>query len=494
MSFTTLDDQSILDKAPELNRVSGTPVMCVDLDGTLLATDSLWESIFTLLKQNPWSLLYFLPWLLQGKAKFKSEISKLVSLDPKILPYRMEVLSYLETLKKEGRELILVTGSHERIAHSVADHLGIFSEVIASNDHVNLTGTIKARILEKHFGAKGFDYMGDSSADLQVWPMARHAILVHPSQSVLRQASDTSTIHHVFPSPHNSISLYLKAFRSHQWVKNTLLFLPLLSAHHLFNIQALFLASMAFISFSLWASAFYIVNDLIDLPADRRHPHKQHRPFASGSLSITQGLTFIPVLLGLSLGISFLTLPINFSIFLGLYALITTAYSLVLKKMVILDVLTLAGFYTLRVVAGGAAVGVPISAWLLAFSVFFFLSLAFGKRHAELQLRKVSRRQGIERRAYLGVDKEMLAVMGTTSGYLSVLVLALYINSPEVFEHYSHPNMLWLACPILLYWISKTWILAHRGNLDDDPLVIALQDPTSYVLATLLSLLVFFAI
>jgi 4-hydroxybenzoate polyprenyltransferase len=494
MSFTSLDNKPPLDQIPESIDISGSPVMCVDLDGTLLATDSLWEAIFILLKRNPWSLLFILPWLLKGKAHLKSEISKLVALDPTILPYRMEVLSYLEESKNEGRVIILVTGSHERFAHSVANHLGIFSGVIASDDHVNLTGTNKAKILEKYFGTKGFDYIGDSSADLHVWPMARHAILVHPSQSLLRQASETSTIHLVFPSTQHTVSLYLKAFRSHQWIKNILLFLPLLSAHHLLNVQTLFQASTAFFSFSLWASAFYIVHDLIDLPADRRHPHKQHRPFASGSLSISQGVTFIPILLGLSLGISFLSLPITFSIFLGLYALITTSYSFFLKKMVILDVLTLAGLYTLRVVAGGTAVGVPISAWLLAFSVFFFLSLALGKRHAELQFRKVSRRQGIERRAYLGADKEILAVMGTTSGYLSVLVLALYINSPEVFEHYQNPNLLWLACPILLYWVSKTWLMAHRGSLDDDPLIIALKDPTSYVLGTLLSVLIFFAI
>jgi len=251
---------------------------------------------------------------------------------------------------------------------------------------------------------------------------------------------------------------------------------------------------LAFFAFSFCASGLYIFNDLLDLPAVRRHPNKKSRPFASGAFSIKTGLWLQPLLLGSAFTISLLTLPKLFSILLVGYAITTIFYSTYLKKVAILDVLILAGFYTLRIIAGGAAVGVPISAWLLAFSVFFFLSLAFGKRYAELQLRKDDKFQGIERRAYLGADKEIVGTMGTISGYMAVLVLALYINSKEVFSIYQNPNYLWFICPLLLYWISRTWLLAHRGSLDDDPLIVALRDPNSYVLGAGVAILAVLAI
>ena len=282
--------------------------------------------------------------------------------------------------------------------------------------------------------------------------------------------------------------------RVKQWIKNILIFIPLFSAHQFSNLNHIALATWGFIAFSLCASGVYVLNDLFDLDADRRHPKKKLRPFASGELSIPYGLLLIPGLFIGSLAVAGLTLPITFLTLLFTYAVTTTSYSIFFKQIAIVDVLLLAGLYTARVLAGGLAINVPISAWLLAFSMFFFLSLAFIKRHLELLFRKVSSNQGLERRAYIGLDKEALGTMGTVSGYLSVLVLALYINSEEVLIRYQRPEMLWLACPILLYWLSRNWLLAYRGVLEDDPIVAALKDPQSYVLAASIGAVLFLAI
>ena len=470
------------------------PVLCVDLDGTLLATDVLWESVILLIKQQPWMLFAFPLWIFRGPAYFKRQVAQRVILDPSRLPYRHQVLSYLHQMKEEGRTLVLATASDHQPAEAIATHLGIFSDVLASNGVTNLSGWKKCHALESRFGTHGFDYIGDSSADLEVWPSANAAILVNPSGKVMARAESTSSVTKVFPRNHQPSRVLLKTLRIHQWVKNLLLFLPLIASHQLSNEQGVFQACMAFISLSFCASVFYIFNDLLDLSADRNHPKKKFRPLASGELPIILGLLLIPALLIGSFGISLLALPSEFAGLLGLYALTTIGYSFFLKQIPVLDVLILAGLYTLRVLGGGIAANVPISAWLLAFSMFLFLSLAFGKRHSELQLRKVSRYQGLERRGYLGVDKEALGTMGIVSGYLSVLVMALYINSRDVLALYQNPHILWLTCPLLLYWISRTWLLAHRGGLDDDPLVMAMKDPQSYTVAAAIGLLGLLAI
>ena len=469
-------------------------ILCVDLDGTLVATDILWESVLHLCKHQPWFLLIFPFWIVRGKAYFKQQVAQRVILDPAQLPYRQEVLSFLYQRKKTGRTLVLATGSDRQPAEAIAAHLGIFSEVIASNGITNLSGREKCLELESRFGLHNFDYIGNSEADLAVWPSAHAAFLVGPSRRVLAQAKKTSSIQSVFPPYTHSIQASIKALRIHQWVKNVLVFLPLLTAQQLLNVTAVGQAGLAFMAISLCASSLYLLNDLLDLEADRRHPQKKTRPLASGTVSISTALILIPVLLIGSFATSWLTLPGEFIKLLGIYCLTTVVYSLLLKQVPIMDVLTLAGLYSLRVFAGGLAIGVPISAWLLAFSMFFFLSLAFGKRYSEIQFRKVDKHEGLERRGYFGGDKEALSTMGTVSGYLSVLVLALYINSPDVLDHYQHPQLLWFVCPLLLYWISRTWLLANRGNIQDDPLLTAIKDPQSYSVAAAITLVCLFAI
>ncbi len=468
--------------------------LCVELDDTLINTDSFLESLLLLLKRNPIFLFLIPVWAIRGFKYFQEQIAKRIQLDVSNIPYCQHVVAYLQEEAKQGRELILLAGWNLKIAQAVGNHLNCFSRIIARSDFQQRSQSQAQNSLEPQCDIPGFEYMANGKIDRQIANASQKLILVeslaHVGQDHKYSKSEQVLNHkkkHTFPT-------ILKALRVHQWVKNILLFLPIATAHQFFNIDLLLQASLAFVAFSLCASGLYIFNDLLDLPADRRHPKKKFRPFASGALSIKAGLWLHPLLLCAAFSISLLTLPKLFSIILVSYALTTIFYSTYLKKVAILDVLVLAGFYTLRIIAGGAAVGVPISAWLLAFSVFFFLSLAFGKRYAELQLRKVDKFQGIERRAYLGADKEIVGTMGTISGYMSVLVLALYINSKEVFSIYQTPNYLWFICPLLLYWISRTWLLAHRGSLDDDPLIVALKDPNSYVVGAGVAILAALAI
>ncbi len=470
------------------------PALCVDLDGTLIATDTFLESILILLRECPW-VLFCLPfWAFYGKAYLKHQVAKRVNLDVAHLPYRTGLLAYLREQFRSGRQIVLATGADRQIAEAVSKHLTIFSQIIASDGRTNLCGDQKRRVLEERFGWRGFDYMGNDFVDLKVWSAANAAILVQPPKNLFLRVKQCTSVDQIFCETPKKFPVILKAIRVQQWLKNLLLFLPLVTAHLLFHTNSFLMAFFAFMAFSLCASGLYIFNDLLDLPADRRHPKKQFRPFASGALSIKAGLILHPTLILLAFLLSWVTLPVNFMLILAIYGLTTVSYSLYLKKLAILDVLTLAGLYTLRVLAGGEALGISISTWLLAFSLFFFLSLAFGKRHGELQFRKVSTYQGIERRAYIGADKEMLGIMGVSSGFLSVLVLALYINSQAVLSLYENPEVLWILCPLLLYWISRTWLLAHRGPLDDDPLVVAFRDPRSYLIAATMGLCGFLAL
>jgi 4-hydroxybenzoate polyprenyltransferase len=470
----------ILDHAP--------PALCVDLDETLLATDTFLESTVLLLKNNLFFIFLLPLWAWKGIANLKQQVTKRIRLDVSSLPYRQEVLSYITQEFRRGRILVLATGSDQLIAKAVGKHLNIFSEIIASDGVTNVIGINKGRILEARFGLRGFDYIGNTSSDLEVWKYAHGALLASGSSTLLHQTAKHTPILHRFHIPRATVAPLLKAMRIHQWIKNILIFLPLAAAQTILEPGLFIPACLAFLCFSLCASGLYLFNDILDLPADRRHPTKKNRPFASGTLPIQIGLLGHPILILTSFFLAWTTLPSSFLTILLLYAVTTITYSLYLKKLMVVDVLTLAGLYTLRVLAGGVAVGIQVSSWLLAFSLFFFLSLAFAKRHGELQLRKVSTFQGVERRAYIGGDKEILGTMGTISGYMSVLVLALYINGQEVSSSYQHPEILWLTCPLLLYWISRTWVLAHRGNLDDDPLVVAFRDPRTYVIALTLGL------
>ena len=452
--------------------------LCVDLDGTLLRSDLLVEALFALLVQNPLAALRVPFWLLDGKARLKTEIARRTDIDIASLPYNQRLLEYLQEQRSAGRRLVLATASPARYANQVAEHLGLFDEVMATENGTNLSGAEKARALVERFGEGGFDYAGNGRPDLAIWQRSRRALLVDPEPGVARAAGNLVTIDRVIKNGRPGFSDYLKALRIHQWAKNVLVFVPLLGAHRMGEPDLLANAVIAFFAFCLCASSVYLLNDLLDLPADRAHPNKRQRPFAAGTVPLVHGVILVPVLLLTSFVLA-LSLPPLFILVLGLYYLGTLSYSLWLKRVVLVDVLLLAGLYTLRVLAGAAAVEIATSFWLLAFSVFLFLSLALAKRHAELKVLLLHGSGKTQGRGYQASDLEALLSLGTASGYMAVLVLALYINSDEIQVLYPRPEVIWLLCPLLLYWISRVWLGAHRGKLHDDPVVFAMKDKVS---------------
>ena len=434
--------------------------LCVDLDGTLLKTDTLVEGFLACLKKKPLSLVQAPFWLFKGKAVLKRKIFETIELNPHVLPYHLDFLDYLHGEYEKGRKLILATAAHERIATSIAQHLNIFSEVFSTN-HTNLKGSSKCEILEKRFGKKKFGYAGNAHIDLLVWKEAGEGIVVNASPRLLQKAEKMTSVVKFFPQKRGTFLKILKAMRLYQWVKNLLVFIPLILAHRVTEISLFQDAVVAFFSFGLCASSVYLLNDLLDLEADRLHPRKRLRPFASGELSPWIGIFFIPLLLITSF-LTALTLSIWFVVTLGIYYVLTLSYSLYLKRIPLIDVVLLAMLYTLRLIAGIASVHVPISPWLFAFALFFFLSLALVKRSSELTMMQKENLESSLGRGYRPDDLELLTMMGISSGFLSVLVLALYIHSEDVSVLYAQPMFLWLICPFFLYWIGRIWFLTRR--------------------------------
>ena len=465
------------------NQQVPSPPLVVDLDGTLIKTDLLVESSLALIRQNP-LYLFLLPfWLLRGRAFLKRQISQRTTLDASLLPYSPELLDHLKLQHAQGRQLVLATGTDERLAQQVADYLQIFDSMLASDGTINFSGRYKQSRLVAQFGERYFDYAGNSRRDLAVWSSSRKAILVDPTRSLSRAAAGVTEIERVFRSRKRGLGLYLQALRLQQWLKNLLVFVPLVAAHRLLELHLLGKTFLAFLAFGLCASSVYLVNDLLDLPSDRHHPRKRQRPFAAGDLSLFWALGLAPFLLCLSLLVSLL-LPVSFLGTLAIYYVLNLSYSFYVKRIVLLDVIVLAGLYTLRVMAGSASISVWPSSWLLAFSTFIFLSLALVKRFAELVTMEAE--SGVVQvRGYRIVDKELLASLGSGSGYVAVLVLAIYISSGIAEIHYTRHYLVWLLCPLLLYWISYVWLMAHRGMMHDDPLVFTIRDRVSRIVLLL---------
>lgn len=458
--------------------MDGVP-LAVDLDGTLIRSDLLMESLAGALKRNPFTVFRLPLWLAHGRARLKSELAKRCDVDVALLPYDPAVLRELRRQRSEGRWLILATASDRSLAQRVADHLGIFDDVIASDGARNLKREAKARALTERFGEAGFDYMGEDRHDVPVWRHAREAYVVG-SDSLAAGARAAGKPVHVIPREAPRAATLARALRVYQWAKNILLLVPLLTAHVLFDPDALLAAVFAFVAFSLAASSVYVANDVADLQDDRRHPTKRARPLASGELSIGYAMILAPALLAAALALATL-LPVEFAFLLATYLAMNLAYSLGLKRVPLLDVFVLAGLYTLRILAGAAAVDVPVSHWLLAFSLFAFLSLALAKRFVEVSNVAAREESRVGGRGYVAGDGDLLAMLGVACAGLSALVFALYITNPQVVVLYSAPAILWIAVPVLLYWMSRVWFLAHRGELHEDPLLFALRDPASYV-------------
>jgi 4-hydroxybenzoate polyprenyltransferase/phosphoglycolate phosphatase-like HAD superfamily hydrolase len=454
-------------------------VLAVDLDGTLLRSDMLYESFWAALSGNFSTPLIALRGLSGGRAQLKSSLAGLATIDVTLLPYNEAVIERVKAWRERGGRAILVTASDRTLAQRIADHLGIFDEVHGSDGQINLKSRNKAAFLEDRYGHGGYAYMGDHRADLPVWSRAGHVIAVAPDASLRAKIGRLHPGAEYIDRPRGGVRPYMKAIRPHQWLKNLLVFLPMLAAH-MFDATTALRSLIAFFAFSLLASSVYVVNDLLDLSADRIHPRKRKRPFASGAVPIAHGTVMGLGLFAGGMGLSLLLGPLLVVTMLAYFAL-TSAYSLVLKRRAIVDICTLATLYAMRIIAGGVATDIPLSVWLLAFALFFFFSLAAVKRQAELVDAAAAGRLSAHGRGYHAHDLDIVSQMATASGFVSVMVLALYVNSREVVALYRHPQALWGICIVLLYWISRMVMITHRGHMHDDPIVYATKDRNSYV-------------
>lgn len=468
--------------------------LCVDLDGTLIQTDSLWESCLRLLSQQPFMLLLLPFWLFLGKAGFKQKVSEHVDLDLLSLPFNTQLLKYLTQQRLHNRHIVLVTAANKKIAEAISNHLNIFDEILASENSHNLSGKNKAKALSDKFGEKGFVYAGNANVDLNVWQHAAAAIVVNGSEALTTKAKQITSIEKSFPVEKKpTLKVILKAMRIHQWVKNLLIFTALILSHNWFNANALQSIVYAFFSFSFAASAIYLINDLMDLEADRNHHSKKHRPLASGVLPIQWAIMMVPILLIISYALAFQT-NTNFITVLTAYLVLTTAYSLYLKPIALLDVITLTSLYTIRIIAGAVAIDVPLSHWLLAFSMFIFLSLALIKRFSELKNLIEQDETKSVARGYHVDDLTAVSLFGITSGYISVMVLVLYIHDLQAGTLYNQPNWLWFVAVTILYWISHMWLLAFRGQMNEDPVLFAIHDRTSYFISLFILISLYLAL
>lgn len=453
--------------------------IAVDLDGTLIRTDTLHESLLKLVKTHPISLLLLPFWLLRGKAHFKKKVSAITTPSVALLPYNHDVIDWLKVQRNSNRLLLLCTAADESIGNDVARHLGIFERCVASDGNINMKGTVKHEMLKNLFPNRDFTYVGDSKVDLEVWRGAKSAVVVSNSRALKSHVSKFCEVEKVFHPPQKTLKDFASLLRVHQWAKNLLLLVPAIASHQVANPDILLTLILAFLSFSLCSSSVYILNDLLDLENDRRHPRKRNRPLASGKISIMTAGLLAPMLLMMS-GIIATVISPNFINTLAIYYFFTCAYTVVLKKIVLLDCLVLAGLYTLRVIAGAAAISLGVSFWLLAFSAFLFLSLAFVKRFIELkELSAIGVEKIIHGRGYSNNDMGFVQTLGVSAGFTSVLVLALYIDSTASEQLYRLPEMVWGAAAVILFWISWIWLKANRGEVHDDPVVFAVTDKVS---------------
>jgi 4-hydroxybenzoate polyprenyltransferase/phosphoserine phosphatase len=467
---------------------SAAAVLVVDMDGTLVRTDTLHEALLGLAAARPFAAADLCLRRRGDKAAFKRAVADLALADAGRLPLDEAVVDLVRAARAEGRRVVLVSAADHRQVEAVAARVGLFDEAFGTGSPEvagNLSGAAKAAFLTARYGSGGFDYVGDARVDLPVWEAARRAVTVRAGPGLRRAVDRARPEAEHLPAAASGLAAawpYLKALRPHQWSKNLLVFVPALAAHAVDRLPE---ALAAFVAFSLVASSVYLVNDLLDLAADRAHPRKRQRPFASGAIPLAHGVLLAPALVLAAIAIAALFTPPAFLGALALYYLVTFAYSLTLKRRLIVDVCTLAGLYTMRLVAGAAATSVALSPWLLAFSMFLFLALAAIKRQAELADQLKAGGTGASGRAYMIEDLPVMRGIALSAGYSAILVLALYISSDAVVGLYSRPDVLWAICPLLLYWVSRIVMITHRGWMDDDPIVYAARDRNSIVVAAI---------
>ena len=466
--------------------------LVVDLDGTLVDSDLLIETAFAELGRRPQSLLDMVRALSKGKAALKHFLAEPADLDPRVLPYNPAVLDAIHEARAAGRPVYLASASNWRLVERVAEHLGLFTGWFASDETTNLSGQAKVRQLVEAFGERGFDYIGNASADYAVWEKAYKAIAIRTPAGVNRRLARAQIDVEHLPCAKPGWLSWAKLLRVHQYPNNALVFVPLFTSH-LFTVEAIGHALVAFLAFCLCASSVYIINDLVDLQDDRGHRTKRNRPLACGALPLAHGVMAVPILLLSALGLAAaVSLPF-LCVLLG-YLALTTAYSFALKRMMLVDVITLAALYSVRVIGGAVAVEVVASKWLLGFSMMLFMSLALIKRYVELAVRRDANLPDPTSRDYKLGDLDAVTALAAASGFNAVTVFALYISSDDVSRLYTRPEVLWLVCPLLIYWIARALLLASRREMDDDPVVFALRDRVSLLTIGLAGILVLAAI
>jgi 4-hydroxybenzoate polyprenyltransferase len=468
---------------------TGPLPLCVDLDGTLTPADTLMESLIA-----PRSIAQLARALLAlpftGRAAFKARIAANTALDVRLLPYNLSLLRYLETQKRSGRHLTLATAADRAIANAVAGHIGLFDEIIASDGTCNLKGRTKAAALRLRFGNEGFSYAGNDASDVAIWEASGGAILVNTPPGLARRVGRTIPVEETFPHRAAPWSALLRAMRPHQWVKSLLVFIPIFTAHALGDIAAWINAMLVFAAFCATASSIYLVNDAADIAADRRHPRKRHRPFASGAMPLATGLTMAGFLavLGAGLAAASGTLAV-----IATYAALSVAYSLKLKQMPLVDVFLLGALYTIRLFGGGVATGHDLSLWLLAFSGFLFLGLALLKRVAELGATQQSSGQSGGRRGYMAGDLPVLQMLGCAASFASSMVLALFVQREATAAQYASRGLLWGIVPVMLFWQCRLWLSTARGYMHDDPIIYSARDWVSWIVGGTVLLLLLLA-
>ena len=472
--------------APSAMNQNDSKSLFVDLDKSLISTDTLWESMIVLFKGHPFALFKVPFWLLKGKAGFKNEIAKRVIPDAALLPYRENVVSLIQERRDKGADVILATAANERIAHAVSNHLDLFTSVLASDASTNLSGSRKSSAICEASANEDFEYIGDTWVDVPIWKKAQSAIIVDGPRRLISSLKREMPVRELSGQHRSTLFTLVRAMRCHQWIKNILIFVPMILAHQVIDFSHWMAVCIAFICFSLIASSVYVVNDILDIESDRSHPQKKKRPFAAGELQIKTGVILAGILFGLGVGVSTYFISSTFGFMAASYAIVSFAYSSYFKQQPILDLLLLAGFYTYRVVLGGAALpDAPVSEWLYGFSVFFFMSLAMVKRYADLlELEKIGQTEA-KGRYYTAQDLPLFCSLGPATGCMSIFVLAMYLTSEKVTTIYDKPMILWFICPTLFYWIARVWFLAIRGELSHDPIVFALRDKISYAVAIL---------
>jgi 4-hydroxybenzoate polyprenyltransferase len=464
--------------------------LVVDLDGTLLRSDMLLENALWAVAHTPMRLLSGINKLVVGKAQMKEFLAQGFEFEPACLPYDASVLAHLRAEQAIGRQLVLCTATNEAIAKKIAEHLGLFTEVIASDATMNLSSTRKANALVERFGVGGFDYIGNSHDDLAVWEQADQALVANASAAVLGAAKAHGNVKDVFEAEQVAVKTFLKAIRVHQWVKNLLVLVPILAAHRFADVGLLITALMGFFAFSFTASGVYLVNDLLDLEADRHHPSKCNRAFASGKIGLGMGVALSPLFFIAGMAIA-TAIGVEFLLWLLVYAALTTAYSFRLKKVALFDCFTLSGLYTLRILAGGVVLDQSVSLWLLSMSMFLFLSLAFVKRFSEIVQQIRDGKQTLMGRGYRVEDGPIIMALGVAAGFAAALIMGLYISSGVVRELYTSPAILALTVPVITLWISWIWIKAARGEMNEDPVLFAFKDRLSLLAGAIFGAVMF---